>query len=230
MKTLGMIGGIAPESTIEYYRTIIALYRQRRTDDSYPPMIINSINLQRLITLVTANERAALVEWFHNELLKLKGAGADFAIISSNTPHLVFDELQRISPLPLISIVEPAATEAARLKWKRVGLFGTRFTMRAEFYPAVFSKQGIGIVTPTPEEQEYIHSKYMGELIHGVFLDETRESLLRIAHRMQSDDSIDGLVLGGTELPLILQQAPAGLPFLDTTKVHAARAVDEMFA
>src|SRR5947209_16622527 len=116
MKTLGIIGGIAPESTIEYYRLLIASYRERKPDGSYPLLLINSINLQRLIELVTADDRAGLVETLLPELDKLKRAGADIALLASNTPHLVFDELAQRSPLPLISIVEAARAEAQRLR------------------------------------------------------------------------------------------------------------------
>src|SRR6476646_9923223 len=170
MKTVGIVGGIAPDSTIEYYRQIIASYRAQSKDGNYPAIIINSINLNRMIDLITANELTAVTEYVLDAIEKLARAGVDFAALASNTPHLVFDELRVRSPVPLISIVETACAEAAALGMKRVGLFGTRFTMQASFYPRVFSRAGIEIVLPDDAEQNYIHTHYMDELVNGVFL------------------------------------------------------------
>ncbi len=230
MKKLGIIGGIAPESTVEYYRAIIELYRQRRSDGTYPPLIINSIDLSRIVELVTGNRLAELVDYIVPEIEALQRAGAEIALIASNTPHIVFPQIQKRSPLRLISIVESAAEHALKSGLKRVALFGTRFTMQADFYPMAFAERGIELITPKVDEQEYIHSHYMGELIHGVFLDSTRDAFLRIVKRLQEESSIDGLILGGTELPLILKSGTSHLPFLDTTRIHSEAAVERMLA
>lgn len=231
MKTLGIIGGIAPESTIEYYRLIIASYRAQQPDGNYPSLIINSINLTKMIDLVTANRLADMTEYLLAEVHRLARAGADFGLFASNTPHIVFEEIQRQSPLPLLSIVETACAAASALKLKRVGLFGTRFTMQGQFYPEVFSRQGMTIIVPDPDDQEYIHDRYMGEFINGIFLPETREGLLAIVERLKEKTGIEGLILGGTELPLILRDgAYRGIPFLDTTRIHAEAAVARMLS
>ncbi|HEX8493893.1 MAG TPA: amino acid racemase [Pyrinomonadaceae bacterium] len=231
MKTLGIIGGIAPDSTIEYYRLITASYHAQESDGNYPSLIINSINLKKMIELITANRLADLTEYLLAEVRRLAQAGADFALLASNTPHIVFDEIQRQSPLPLLSIVESACEAARGLELKRVGLFGTRFTMRGQFYPEVFSRQGIKIIVPEPEDQEYIHDKYMSEFINGIFLPETREGLLGIVERLKETTGIEGLILGGTELPLILRDvSDRGIPFLDTTRIHAEAAVARMLS
>jgi len=228
MKTIGIIGGIAPESTIEYYRQIIALYREKTRDGNYPPIIINSINMTRMLALIGANDLSGVTEYLLGEVKKLAQAGADVGLLSSNTPHIVFDDIQRQSPLPLISIVESACEATQALGLRKVGLFGTAFTMRGQFYPAVFSREKIALVTPTPDEQAYIHDKYMGELVHGVFGDATRERLLRIVDGLIERESIEGLVLGGTELPLILTNAAyRGIPFIDTTRAHVERIIAE---
>ena len=229
MKTVGIVGGIAPESTIEYYRQIINGYRPSSSSGDYPSIIINSINLRRMIDLITANELAAVTEYLLEAIGKLARAGADFALFASNTPHIVFDEVRARSPLPLISIVETACAEAELLGMKRVGLFGTRFTMRANFYPEVFSGVGIEIITPNDEEQDFIHGHYMDELINGIFLPETKESLLKIVDQLTERSQVEGIILGGTELPLILTDGEHnGIPFLDTTKIHVKRIVAEL--
>lgn len=229
MKTVGIVGGIAPESTIEYYRAIIEAYRAQSRDDNYPSIIINSINLRLMIDLITANELAAVADYVLDAIQKLACAGADFALLASNTPHIVFDELRARSPLPLISIVEAAAAEAEARGFKRLGLFGTRFTMQARFYPEVFARVGIEIILPNEGEQDYIHKHYMDELINGIFLPDTKTRLLEIADNLKERSRIDGIILGGTELPLILRdEEHNGVPFLDTTKIHVRRIVAEL--
>ena len=229
MKTLGIIGGIAPESTIDYYRTIIALYRARKPDGSYPPILINSIDLQRVLATVGAGQLDALADWMVAELEKLARAGADFAIMASNTPHIVFDEVALKSPIPLISIVEAACSYVKERSLKRLALFGTRYTMQADFYQKVFSREKIDIVVPDPKDQDYIHEKYFAELVPGIFLPETRAGLLAIIDRMKAGNDIDGVILAGTEIPLILRgESHNGAALLDTGKIHCAAAVAEM--
>jgi len=143
MKTLGIIGGIGPESTIEYYRQIIAAYRQRKQDGSYPQIIINSIDMKKMLDLIEANELARLTDYLLGEVQKLAKAGADLGLLASNSPHIVFDELSRQSPIPLLSIVEAACEATKKLGLKRAGLLGTRFSMQGQYYPDVFPGRGL---------------------------------------------------------------------------------------
>ena len=231
MKTLGIIGGIAPESTIDYYRTIIALYRARKADGSYPPIVINSIDLQRVLAAAGAGELDALTDWLLLELGKLERAGADLAIMASNTPHLVFDEVERRSTLPLISIVAATRDVAKARGLKRLALFGTKFTMQGPVYRDVFARQNMTVIVPDLPDQDFIHEKYMSELVPGVFLPETRAGLLAIVDRLAQQFGIDGVILGGTELPLILRDpAHDGIPLLNTTQIHCEAAVERMFS
>jgi len=231
MKTVGVIGGVGPESTIDYYRLIIGEYQKQKPDGSYPPIIINSINLQKMVGFLEANDLASLTAALVDEIGKLARAGADFAVLSSNTPHIVFDELSRQSPIPLISIVRATCEAAKSLDLKKLGLFGSGFTMRARFFQDVFSSAGITVMVPDPTEQRYIHDRYMGELVKGIFLPATREGLLKIVDRLQQQQGIEGLILGGTELPLILRDAPErGIPFLDTARIHVKALVQEMLS
>jgi aspartate racemase len=228
VKIPGLIGGIAPESTVEYYRFLIREYQARVDDASYPALLINSIDLATMIKLVQRGDLERLTAYLSVEVQKLAKAGADFVAFASNTPHIVFDEIRSRSPVPMVSIVEAACEAALDNGVKRAGLLGTRFTMQGAFYDRVFSRRGISIVVPEPSDQDYIHEKYMGELVKGVFRPETRERLLEIAARLQERQQADAIVLGGTELPLILRDAHAGLPFLDTTLIHVKKIVTEM--
>jgi len=231
MKTLGIIGGVGPESTIEYYQNIIALYRERRRDGSYPEFIINSVDLKKGLDFMDANDLAGMANYLLEEIGKLARASANFGLISANTPHIVFDEVASKSPIPLISIVEATCAAAKARRLKKLGLFGTRFTMQGTFYPKVFSREGIELVAPDSTDQDYIHDKYLNELVPGKFLPETRAGLLAIVDRMKAKSDIDGLILAGTELPLILRDADhKGIPLLDTTKIHCQAAVAEMLS
>ena len=221
MKTIGMVGGIGPESTVDYYRLLIAAYRELRPDGSYPAILINSVDLKTVLDLVAADQRSRLVEFLGGAIDALARAGAEVGFLASNTPHLVFDEIARCSPIPLVSIVESARDHASALGLKRVGLFGTRFTMQASFYAHAFAEAAIEVVAPQSQEQDYIHEKYLGELVAGLVLPETRAGLLKIARLMRVRDGIEALILGGTELPLILRgDNDSGIPFLDTAQIH----------
>ena len=231
MKTLGIIGGLGPESTIDYYGKIIALYRERTGDGSYPQFIINSINLKKGLDFMDASNLAGMAEYLLEEIGKLAQAGATFGLISANTPHIVFDEVASKSPVPLISIVEATCVAAKARNLKRLALFGTRYTMQGDFYPKVFSREGIELLVPDTEDQTYIHDKYLNELVSGKFLPETRAGLLAIVDRMEASSDIDGVILAGTELPLILRDPEhKGIPFLDTTRIHCEAAVTEMLS
>ncbi len=241
MKTLGIIGGLGPESTIDYYQRIIALYRERTGDGGYPEFIINSVNLTKGLDFMAVNDLARMADYLLDGIAKLARAGADFGLISANTPHIVFDDVASKSPIPLISIVEATCAAAKARQLKRLALFGTRYTMQATFYPKVFSREGIELLVPNANDQDYIHDKYMNELVPGKFLPETRAGLLAIVDRMKAksdppsqrygEASIDGVILAGTELPLILCDPDHnGIPFLDTTKIHCEAAVAEMLS
>ena len=229
MKTLGLIGGTGPESTIDYYRLLTTQYREKM-DGTSPPVIINSVDLKRMIGWMSANELDKVTDYLVGEFEKLEKAGVDFAALTANTPHIVFDELKERVNLPLISIVEAACERAQTLGFKSVGLFGTRYTMQAPFYPKVFSRTDIKLVTPNGAEQDYIHEKYFGELLKDTFLPETRAKFLAIADEMKARDGIEALILGGTEIPLLLRtEEHNGIQLLDTTRIHVDRLIEEMF-
>lgn len=229
MVTVGIIGGIGPESTIEYYRLTLSLYREQKVDGNNPSILINSINIKRMLGLIGDNRRQEAARYINEEIERLARAGASFCVIASNTPHLIFDEIQANSALPLISIVEETRKHAVSLGLRRVALFGTTFTMRGGFYQRVFDKDAIAVITPSVDEQNYIHEKYMTELVDGTVLEETKEGLLGIVARLKADEQIQGLILGGTELPLILSDGDdSEIPFLDTTRIHAESVVREL--
>jgi aspartate racemase len=228
MKTLGLIGGTGPESTIDYYRLLTNQYREK-ADGASPHVIINSINLKQMIEWMGAGELGKVTDYLVKEFETLQRAGVDFAALTANTPHIVFDDLKQRVTLPLISIVEATCERAQSLGFKSVALFGTRYTMQAPFYPSVFSRTDIKLITPNEEEQDYIHEKYFGELLKDKFLPETRARFLDIADAMKAREGIEALILGGTEIPLLLRaDEHNGIHFLDTTRIHVDRLIEEM--
>ena len=231
MKTLGIIGGLGPESTLDYYQRVIALYRERTGDGHNPEFIIVSIDLKKGLDFMDTGDLSGMGDFLLEAIGKLARAGADFGIISANTPHIVFDEVAPKSPIPLISIVEATRAAAKTQNLKRLALFGTRYRMQANFYPNVFAREGIELLAPDSHDQDYIHDKYMNELVPGKFLADTRVGLLAIVERMKTTSDIDGVILAGTELPLILRDPlHNGIPFLDTTKIHVEAAVARMLS
>ncbi|MFL6500194.1 MAG: aspartate/glutamate racemase family protein [Candidatus Udaeobacter sp.] len=229
MKTLGIIGGLGPESTVDSYQRIIALFRERTGDTHYPECVIVSVDLRKGLDFMEAMVLTGMAFILLDGVEKLAREGADFGIISANSPQIVFDEIAPKSRIPLISIVEATRAAAKAQNLNRLALFGTRYTMQATFYPKVFARDGIELLVPDVQDQGYIHDKYMNELVPGKFLAETRAGLLAIVDRMKATSNIDGVILAGTELPLILRDPiHNGIPFLDTTKIHCEAAIDRI--
>jgi aspartate racemase len=230
-KLIGIIGGIGPESTIDYYRLFVSIYREHRPDGGYPPLLINSIDLARALKLVSSGDLDGLAGYMLEEIHRLARAGATHGLLSSNTPHIAFDRIESASPIPLISIVETACRAAVERKLKRVGLFGTRFTMQGGFYQKVFTREGIEIAIPGSDDQKFIHDTYLNELVNGIVRPETRARYIAIARRMKAEQGIEALILGGTELPLLLRGAiDIGVMLLDTAHLHVERAVAELLS
>jgi aspartate racemase len=229
VKRAGIVGGIGPESTVEYYRFLIEGYREKTGDGSYPSLIINSIDMKRMLDGIGAGRIRETVDFLAQEVDRVAVAGADFAVLASNTPHIVFDELRKQARIPMISIVEATCRAAIAIGVQKVGLFGTRFTMQGRFYNKVLETAGIECCLPSLAEQETIHEKYMSELVQGIVSDDTRRYLVRVALDMKVEQGIRALILGGTELPLVLRDArEIGIPLLDTTKIHVKEIVELM--
>ena len=226
---LGLVGGLGPESTIDYYRRILEGWA-RVDPATSPSVVIDSLDVGRGLQLVE-HDRAGLIDYLADSLERLAGAGASFAALAANTPHVVFDELAARSPLPLVSIVESCADEAQRRGFRRVLVLGTRFTMGGSFYPTVFARRGIAVVVPDDGERRWLHERYVGELLVGDFRDDTRREVTALVERLGNREKIDAVVLGGTELPLLLGEGEvAGFPALDTTALHVAAIVQRLRA
>lgn len=221
MRRIGLVGGLGPEATVDYYRMIINKCRNE-AGGKVPEIIVYSLDLSDFPRL---EERYGIVQWLGGAINALHRAGADFAVITANTPHIVFDEIVALSPIPLISIVEETCQVVQSMNLKNVGLIGTKVTMSSDFYQRVFSTHDISISVPTEQEQDYINDKLVSEIIYNRIVEETQQGLLAIIKRMVENYRIEAVILGCTELPLILTSDAFGIPFLNTTKIHAESVV-----
>ena len=227
MQRLGLVGGLGPESTIDYYRRILEASRRAELSES-PSIVIDSLDVDRGLYL-SGNDRAGLIEYVMGSIERLTNAGADFIAIAANTPHMVFDELAQQSRVPIVSIVEACAAEAARRGLRKLLLLGTRFTMEAPFYPTVFARNQVEIVSPDASDRVWVHDRYVNRLLKGDFKDEVRREFVALITRMRDEHRLDGVVLGGTELTILLgDPVVAGLPMLDTTALHVQAIVEQI--
>lgn len=220
VKKVGLVGGIGPASTLDYYKGIIDGYRTRVAGDNYPPMIIDSLNLAEMYSLAENKQWEPFTNRLVDSIRNLAAGGAEFAAMAANTAHIVFDKVNSRSPLPLVSIVEETCKSAQSKNCRSVVIFGTAFTMSSGLYTDAFAKYGIDASVPTEDEQKAIHSIIFPNLQEGIILPEDKATVLQIANRMISERNADALILGCTELPLIIKENDLDALILDTTQIH----------
>ncbi len=230
MQKVGIIGGLGPEATIDYYKRIVDFFHHKNNSLSTPEIIIYSVDISELFKFISESRFHELVDWFLEKISHLSKAGADFAVISANTPHIVFHQIAEKSPIPLISIVDVTLQSAKQSGFTRIGLLGTKFTMQSDFYSSHFIKEGITVISPSANEQTFIQDKLEQEIELGIFTDETRRELLSIIDLMQRRDNIEAVILGCTELPLILCEQHSSIPLINTTELHVNAICEEITA
>ena len=229
-EVIGIIGGLGPASTVDYYEKIIEKYRNLNGKDEYPNIIINSLNMTEIISHIELAEYEILTEKFIENIAKLQKAGATIGAISSNTPHIIFNEINIKSSIPLISIVTSTVKEAKNKGYKRVLLTGTIFTMSNDFYQKEFEKQNIGCIVPNEEDKQIIHNIIFPSLENGIVLEEDKLKFKKIVEKIISEEDIDAVILGCTELPLLIKGNDLSKPILDTTGIHIDRIVNQLLS
>jgi len=226
MKKIGIVGGLGPESTVDYYRGIIEAFKPTYEQLGYPEIGIESVDLRSFT--VDAQEGAwdKIASMISIRFEILRRGGAELGAIASNTPHKVFDQVQQSTSLPLLSIVDAARDHAVQLGGKTLCLLGTKFTMESDFYQKAFHEAGLHVVVPNPEEIDYIHEKLYSEIEFGVIKRSTKNRFVSIIDRIAADHNIEGVILGCTELPLLLKPEDFSLHYIDTTSIHIAKIVE----
>lgn len=226
MKKLGLVGGIGPESTIPYYHDIVYGVKERVGKNFFPNITIESINVFEVLRLCKEQNYEDLVNYLSLAINNLSAAGAEFAALTGNTPHIVFEELKARSPIQLVSIVDAAADEAEQKGLKRLGLIGTEVTMKGDFFKRPFIANGIDIIVPAAAEINYINEKIANELEIGIVRQETQQEFMKIIEKMQQEENAQALILGCTELPLLFKNISANILLLDTMKIHVNKLID----
>ena len=219
-KKIGIIGGIGPASTVDYYNEIITGYRKNIDSDDYPKIIINSINMNEMLSLVANKKWDDLAQLLVNAVNDLKNGGADFAAIACNTAHIVFDRVQQKADLPIISIVKSTCEEAKEKHCKRVLILGTTFIMSNPLYIDALNDYMITAIPPSNAEIEKIHNIIFPNLENGIVIPKDKEKMLEIVDDLIERNNIDSVLLGCTELPLMIKKEDLPCPILNTTEIH----------
>lgn len=226
MNKLGLIGGTGPESTIEYYKGIEYGVQQKSGRSFFPNLTIESLSMFDVLGYCGKQDYAGLTAYLLKGIRNLAAAGAQYAALTGITPHIVFEELSKASPIPLISMVDTARDYAAANGYKKICLLGTLPTMEGTFFQNSFAKRGIEVVTPNAEEKAYIGTKIETELEFGKVLPETQRMFKEIAERIIREEQVQAVVLGCTELPLIFGGVELPAPYIDVMRVHINALVD----
>ena len=223
-KKIGIIGGLSPESTVSYYLHITRSYVERFGDHGYPEIIIYSVNLENYHQWRSVNRWDLVAEDLIASARHLQKAGADFGLIATNTMHKVFDVVQEAVDFPLVNIIDATARRARKLGLRKLGLLGTRYTMSDGFYQDRIARSGLKVVVPDPGDQAVIHRIIVEELIEGRLLEASRAECVRVISELTARGA-EGIILGCTEIPLLIQQKDAPVPLIDTAIIHAEAAL-----
>jgi aspartate racemase len=208
-KKIGILGGMSPESTVEYYQYITRTYIERFGDHGYPEVIIYSVSFQAYVDWPRENRWDLVTQGLSAAARKLEAAGADFILIATNTMHLVFDEVG----------------EAILARgMSTVGLLGTQFTMEKTFYPDALARKGVSVLVPEADDRQYVNHVIYNELVAGQIRDESRVGFVAVVNRLAARGA-EGVILGCTEIPLLVGEKDVGTPLFDTTAIHAEAAL-----
>jgi len=222
MNRIGILGGMSYESTIKYYDLLLEKYYEKFNDFNYPEVLIFSVNFQKLIDYEIGGNREKYIEYLMSGINSLVKGGATFIVMAANSPHAVYNDLEKLSEVPILSIVKATAEKAMKEKMKSLLLLGIKFTMQNNFYQNYYSKLGIEVITPSNEEQDVIDKIIFDELVIGFFKQESKQKIIQIIKRYK----VDGVILGCTELPLILTQNDTEKKLLDTVELHVDATLD----
>ncbi len=225
MKKIGLVGGVGPASTIEYYRELVALYLNDTRLNRYPEIVIDSVDMTRHDKVINDKDYDLLANYLIESLESLKAAGANIAAITANTEHIVWDKICNRLPLPTINLLDVVTQEIERKKYKNILILGTEWTMESKIFETRNSHLGINSITPCIERQKEIGKLIDPNLENGIVITEDKNKMIKIINEYYYKFNIDAVLLGCTELPLMIRNSDVNIPIINTTKLH----IEEIF-
>lgn len=225
MKTIGLIGGTGWVSSVEYYRIINEEINKRLGGMEFAKCILFSLNYGEIDSLRKKNDSAGIFSLISGAAVKLIDAGADCILLCANTMHQYADKLEERINVPLINIAKATAKEIRRQGLSKVGLLGTKQTMEMDFYKTKLREENIDVIIPEKDDRDFIQNTISNELLKNIFLEKSRSRFQKIMEQLQSNDA-EGIILGCTEIPLLIKQKHSALPLFNTLEIHSIAAVD----
>ncbi len=230
MKKLGILGGMGPESTLLYYKEIASRFQARESHGAFPSLTIECVNMYEMLGYCFSGQYEKLTQYLLKGIRNLEASQVDFIILASNTPHIVFDQLQKESNVPLLSILEPTFKAVKSQGLKKVAWLGIRFSMEEPYFRKIFTQNDIEVAIPNAEERAYIDTVISKELEFGIVKEESKANIDHILQRLITEEGIQGVILGCTELPLMYTHSSLPIPTFDTVEYHIQGIIDHMFA
>ncbi|QQO09927.1 aspartate/glutamate racemase family protein [Breznakiella homolactica] len=225
MKTIGLIGGMSWESTAEYYRILNEEVKNRLGGFNSAKCILWSVNFNEIEFYQKTNEWEKCGEVLNNAAINIEKAGADFLILCTNTMHKVSDQFMKGVGIPLLHIADMTAEEIQKDNLKKIGLLGTKYTMAENFYLSKIKEKGLDVIVPAEKDQDAVNSIIYDELCKGEIKDDSRSKFIEVINKMMSE-GIEGIILGCTEIGLLIKQENISIKVFDTTIIHAKKAVE----
>jgi aspartate racemase len=224
-KKIGILGGMSPESTVATYEYLTRTYTERFGDYGYPEILIYSVSFQPYVDWPNEGRWDLVAQGLGRAARMLEAAGADFIIIATNTMHLVFDEVQSSVSVPMLSLLDAVGEAIEARGMETVGLLGTRFTMEQAFYQDALAHKGVTVLVPDADDRRYVNAVIYDELVAGQIRDESRRGFVRVIRELETHGA-EGVILGCTEIPLLVSEQDVGMPLFDTTVIHAEAALN----
>jgi len=229
MKKLGILGGMGPESTLLYYKEIASAFKEKDKNGRFPALTIETVNMYEMLGYCKAGKYGELADYLLQGIRNLEKAGADFVVIASNTPHVVFEALEREANVPLLSIVQPTYEAVRAQGFKKIAWLGIRFSMEQPYFRKIFIENGIDVAVPNKEERIYMDKIIAEELEFGIVRESSKTEINKIIQRLISEEGVEAVILGCTELPLMYANEELPVPAFNTMQYHIAGIIDYMF-
>ena len=226
MKKIGLVGGTGPESTLMYYKELNSKIDEITNCENMPEITIESVNFRKVWKLVVSGQQQKLVTYLSEKVNNLVASGAEVITLTAVTMHIVFDEIVKKTKVPLISIPKVVCDEIIAKGYKKVGLLGTKFTMEEDFMKKDFREAGIDVIVPDELDRELIAKRILEELEVGIVKESTLNEFNQIIEKMKKEYSVEAIVLGCTELPLLLNDKNCLLPCLDSVAIHIKKLIE----